>query len=212
MALIDVFASGPIETNAVVVGCATTRKAAIVDTPLGCTHLVLNFLEENHLTPQMILFTHSHWDHTADAALLKEKLKVPVYIHPEDAPNLEYPGTDGLPVPFPIQGVAADYFLEDGQKIELGKLEFQVIHTPGHTPGGVCFWMPEEKVVLSGDTLFCGTIGNLSFPTSSPEKMWASLAKLARLPKETRVIPGHGGETTIGAESWLTRAREKFGG
>ncbi len=86
----------------------------------------------------------------------------------------------------------------------------KVIHTPGHSPGGVCFYLPSEKILFSGDTLFRGTIGNLSLPTARPDLMWDSLKKLAALPPETKVYPGHGGPTTISAEKWIAHAKGKF--
>ncbi|HEX2580255.1 MAG TPA: MBL fold metallo-hydrolase, partial [Rhabdochlamydiaceae bacterium] len=166
--------------------------------------------KKDSLTPQMILLTHSHWDHIADVVKLKKLLQVPIYVHSEDAGNLEKPGADGLPLPFPIAATNPDKFLVDGQIIPLGDLKIEVISTPGHSPGGVCFWLRQQKILIAGDTLFKGTIGNISFPTSDPEEMWQSLKKLARLPPDTRVFPGHGPETTIQAESWIARAKERF--
>lgn len=212
MIIIKVFTSGPAETNTILIGCSATRQAAIVDAPLGSTRLLTQALKKDSLIPQMILLTHSHWDHLADAAELTKLLNIPIYVHTEDAGNLEKPGSDRLPLFFPIEGVKAEKFLTDGQIIPLGQLKIEVIHTPGHTPGSVCFWLRQEKILISGDTLFQGTIGNLSFPTARPALMWKSLKKLAQLPPETRVIPGHGPETTIGAESWIKHAQEKFEG
>jgi len=210
--IVKVFSTGPFETNTILIGCDETRFAAIVDTPLDSHDCLIQELERQELKPQMILLTHSHWDHLADAAKLKKSLGVPVYVHQEDKENLIHPGLDGLPLFFPIEGVHPDGFLSDQQVLSIGNLSLKVIHTPGHTPGGVCFWISKEKLLLSGDTLFKGTIGNLSFPTSRPALMWESLKKLAQLPPETRVLPGHGEETTIGAESWLADARHYFGG
>lgn len=212
MVIIKTFTSGPVETNTVLLGCSSTRQAAIFDVPLGSARLLTQAIEKNSLNPQMILLTHSHWDHLADAAELKKLLNIPIYVHAEDAGNLEKPGSDRLPLFFPIEGLKPEKFLTDGQIISLGKLKIEVIHTPGHTPGGVCFWLRQEKILISGDTLFQGTIGNLSFPTARPALMWESLKKLSQLPPETRVIPGHGPETTIQAESWIQHAKEKFEG
>jgi hydroxyacylglutathione hydrolase len=132
-------------------------------------------------------------------------------IHHLDTPNLQNPGSDGLPCWVMIEGVSPTLLLKEGMEIPLGKLKIQVIETPGHTPGGVCFYLPDHHLLFSGDTLFQGTIGNLSFPTARPELMWQSLSKLAKLPQETRVLPGHGPETTIGKEPWLERAETLFG-
>ncbi len=209
--IIKIFTSGPAATNSVLIGCSKTRQAAIVDVPFESTEILMKALEKDSLTLKMILLTHTHWDHFADIAKFKKLLNIPVYVHSEDAGNLEKPGSDGLPLFFPIEGIKAEKFLTDGQIIPLGDLKIQVICTPGHTPGAVCFWLSQEKILISGDTLFKGTIGNLSFPTARPALMWESLKKLAELPPETRVIPGHGPETTIGAELWIKNAKERFG-
>lgn len=206
------FPAGPIDTNTVIVGCLKTHKAVIIDVPAESASAILELLSLHHLQAEKILLTHSHWDHIGDMAVLKKKLDVPVHVHAEDAGNVREPGSDGLPLFFPIEGVQPDGFLQEGQEMSVGELEFQVIHTPGHTPGCVCFWFPQEKVLISGDTLFQGSIGRLDLPTARPKLMWDSLKKLAQLPATTKVIPGHGRETTIGAESWLSHAEQYFGG
>ena len=202
---LKIFCTGPAETNGILIGCSETKQAAVIDVPLEVTSHLLQAIQENSLVPLMILLTHSHWDHLADLAILKKALEIPVYVHAEDTGNVEEPGSDRLPLFFPIPGVKPDGDLIDGQIISLGKLQIHVLHTPGHTPGGVCFWIPQEKMVVTGDTLFKGAMGNLSFPTARPSLMGKSLKKLSKLPPETVVIPGHGPKTTIGAETWMTK-------
>jgi hydroxyacylglutathione hydrolase len=209
--LIQIFPSGPFSTNAYVVACSATKQAAIIDPAPDSADAIIHYLAENGLTPVKILLTHSHWDHIADVNLLKQRFHVPTYIHPLDVPNLEEPGSDLLPCWIPVQGTKPDGMLEEGSSVSIGELLFQVIHTPGHSPGSICFYDAKNHILLSGDTLFKGTIGNLSFPTSQPDLMWTSLAKLAKLPSQTNVYPGHGPKTTIGAESWLPYAQEMFG-
>jgi len=201
--IIKTFSCGPIETNGYLVECPKTHEAVIIDAPLGLAAQV-----KDQPKIKKIVITHSHWDHIADAAELKTVLHVPLYIHLNDEENLKKPGSDRLPLFFPIQGVKADGFLKEGQKFKIGTLEFEVIETPGHSPGGVCFWFPKEKVLFSGDTLFRGSMGRVDFPTSSEEDMWESLKKLGKLPPETKVYPGHGPATTIGAESWIKNTGE----
>jgi len=201
--IIEVFPSGPLETNCYLIGCQTLKRALVIDAPFKCSKDLLGRAKELDLHIDMLLLTHSHWDHMAEAALLKELYNIPVYVHREDAENVEDPGSDRLPLFFPIKGVKPDGFLSDGQHIAVGELSIEVIHTPGHTPGGVCFYIEKEHVLFSGDTLFRGSIGNLSFPTARPALMSKSLKRLAQLPAETVVYPGHGEPTTIGAE--LTR-------
>jgi glyoxylase-like metal-dependent hydrolase (beta-lactamase superfamily II) len=120
-----------------------------------------------------------------------------------DKENLINPGSDGLPFDLDIRGVQPDILLKDGDIFHLEEFYFQVIHTPGHSYGSSCFYFPDEVLLISGDTLFKGTYGNISFPTSEPNKIKSSLEKLAKLPKETTVWPGHGDPTTIGVENWL---------
>lgn len=209
--IIQVFPAGPYSTNAYVVACTNTRAAAVIDPAPNSFSAIHAFLTEQKFIPQKILLTHSHWDHIADITPLKEEYAIPVYIHSLDTPNLQRPGADNLPCSLAIPTVQPDVLLEEGMQIPVGKLMFQVIHTPGHSPGSVCFYEPQQLVLFSGDTLFKGTIGNLSFPTCQPSLMWPSLAKLAQLPPNTRVYPGHGRSTTIEAESkWLPYAKEMF--
>lgn len=209
--ILKTFPSGPFETNAYVVVCSKTNQAVIIDPAPDSFTSIVQFIEDEQLTPIALWLTHSHWDHIADAAPLIKKYHLPVYIHPLDAPNLTSPGADKLPCWIRIEGVTPTHLLKEGETLTVGDLTFIVIHTPGHTPGGVCFYSPKEKVLISGDTLFKGTIGNLSFPTSVPDQMWPSLAKLAKLPPDTSVYPGHGDPTMIGSEKWLGRAKEVFG-
>ena len=205
--ILEVYSSGPAETNTYLLGCPQTRRAVVIDVPFDSVDHLTQRAEALSLSIDLILLTHSHWDHTAEVALLKEKLGIPVYVHEEDAGNLEKPGSDGLPLYFPVKGVKPDGFLTDGQKLTVGELCIEVLHTPGHTPGGVCFYLAKEGVLISGDTLFRGTIGNLSFPTARPALMWISLKRLAKLPPQTIVYPGHGDTTTIGKESWIAHAK-----
>ena len=210
--LIEIFTSGPILTNCVLVACRRSKKAAVVDVPEGIGDTLVERIEELGLELQMILLTHSHWDHIADAAYLKKKMGAPLYVHELDQENVLKPGADHLPMMMGIDPVKPDHFLNDGDRLMLGDLILEVIHTPGHSPGGVCFYLEKQKTLLAGDTLFKGSIGRLDLPTGNPEAMWKSLEKLAKLPPDTRVISGHGDETTIGDESWLSNAKQYFGG
>ena len=209
--LMQIFPSGPFETNAIVLACSETRLAVIVDPSPGSAEPINAYLAKHQLNPIKILLTHSHWDHIADVAKLKVKWPIPVAIHPEDVPNLERPGSDGLPALVSVQGVKPDQLLADGDLETVGSLQLQVIHTPGHSPGSVCFYEPSQKILLTGDTLFKGSIGNLSFPTSTPDDMWPSLEKIKKLPLDTRIYPGHGPDTVLSKESWLNQAKSMFG-
>lgn len=208
--IIEVIPSGPFATNAYVVGCPETKEAAIIDPAPESAEKIDRILEKLNLAPKKILLTHSHWDHIADTPTIRSRYNIPIWVHEKDAPNLRELGADGLPVFSSMPSVEPDNFFQEGDEIPLGNFRFKVIHTPGHTPGGVCFYEKNEGVLFSGDTLFKGSIGNLSFPTSNPDDMWRSLDKLKDLPPETKVFPGHGETTTIKNESWLPEARRYF--
>jgi glyoxylase-like metal-dependent hydrolase (beta-lactamase superfamily II) len=208
--IINIFSCGPFNTNVLLIGCSRTKKAVVIDPAYQSAKVLLSAAKKEGLEIISIFLTHSHWDHIADISILKKELSLSVYVHDKDAKNLEQPGSDGLSLPFDFKGVKPDHLLHDGQKISVGDLIFEVIYTPGHTPGGVCFYIKKHNLLISGDTLFKGSIGNISFPTSEPKKMWESLKKLEKLPPETIVIPGHGEKTKIGKESWLPKAKEIF--
>jgi len=209
MAIIKVVSSGPLDTNGYFLGCDRTQRALFVDVPHGSFEQLVSNAEGFEV--EAILLTHSHWDHMGDLKALKDHFDVPVYVHRADRPNVVSPGADGLPTMIKIVGIEPEGSLEEGQIITVGALKIEVITTPGHTPGGVCFYLPNEKLLFSGDTLFQGSIGILSLPHSNAEAMWASLKKLAKLPPETVVYPGHRLPTTIGRESWLPLAKQRFG-
>jgi hydroxyacylglutathione hydrolase len=209
--IVQHFPSGPYQTNAYIVACKHTQQAAIIDPSPGSFSSLSEYIAALQLQPQLILLTHSHWDHIYDVAACKNAFNVPVWVHSLDRRNLEVPGSDGLPFSGSIEGVIPDHLLEEGERFSLGDLQFIVIHTPGHTPGGICIYNDMLKVLFSGDTLFRGTMGSLSLPTSQPELMWKSLEKLSQLPPETVVYPGHASRTTIGRESWLSDAKNIFG-
>lgn len=208
--IITVFPAGPIETNAYLLVCEETKKAWIIDAPLQVTDEIAAEIELEKFKLEKIILTHSHWDHIADIAEMKKRFPVPVLVHQNDAPNVEKPGSDGLPLYFEIEGVTPNEILLGGETLSLGNMEVHVIHTAGHSPGGICLHIPEQNTLISGDTLFRGSMGRVDLPTSDPDKMWDSLLLLSKLPADTKVYPGHGGSTTIGAESWMKDAKQRF--
>lgn len=206
------FPSGPLNTNAYLVGCPQTKEAVIIDPAPASFDALAAAIDQGEWKPVAIWLTHSHWDHIADVDKLKTHYQIPTLaVHSLDAPNLENPGSDRIPCWIQIPPVTPTHFIEEGDTLSVGNFQFHVIYTPGHTPGCVCFYCPETHTLFSGDTLFQGTIGNISFPTSRPHLMWSSLDKLAKLPSDTNVFPGHGPSTTIGKETWLSKAEELFG-
>ena len=149
-----------------------------------------------------ILNTHGHQDHVFDNARLQEQTRARIAIHAADAYRLD-PATRPASQLQPPQSVADDIIAE-GPLTYLRDIAMQAIHTPGHTEGSVCFYLPKEGLLFSGDLLFAGNVGRIDLPGGDPKQMEASLARVATLPPATRVFPGHGPATTIGDElNWL---------
>ncbi|MBP9841142.1 MAG: MBL fold metallo-hydrolase [Simkaniaceae bacterium] len=185
---------GPYGTQAIIVECPETKEAVAIDPGQGS----LSFFQSSSAHITRVLLTHSHWDHIADAHLLPW----PIYVHPLDKGNLEVPGSDRVPLPFPIKGAPYAGLLQEGDKIQVGNLILIVLHTPGHSPGSVCFYLEKEHILIAGDTLFKGSYGRIDLPTGNPRDMEISLKRLATLPGDVVVYPGHGEKTTIKNEAW----------
>lgn len=191
---------GAIGANCVVLW-EDPAAAWIVD-PGAEAESINAFLEEKGLTPALVLLTHGHFDHVgALDGLLARHPNLPVHIGPGDAPMIGHPQNAWPPdyeaVKKPASLVAD---LVDGAMLTSGGLTAQVIATPGHTPGGACFLFADQKLLLTGDTLFEGSCGRTDFPGGSRSQLNASLRRLAGLDPELTVVPGHGSITTIAHE------------
>lgn len=169
----------------------STDKAALIIDPSVFDKNLTDFFEENADKEKLILITHAHPDHISGAEELREKTGVKIGIGEFDAPLLKEPASSfNKKIMFD-----SDMLLKDGEEIALGDIVIKVIHTPGHTRGGVCYLM--GKTMFSGDTLFCETIGRTDLPTGSFKDMRESLEKLIKLDPSIKVCPGHGRSTTI---------------
>ncbi len=198
--IIKSFHTGPLAVNSYVVTDEKTRKTFIVD-PGGHNHNMVNYIKEDSLEVEYIILTHGHGDHLGGVPDLMEVFpaaKLVAGIHDKELladPNLNMSNmVQGYPV-----SLTADRFVEDGETLNVGDLELRFLHTPGHTPGGICILV--ENFLFSGDTLFEQSIGRTDFPGSSYQAIVKAIReKLFVLPEETTVLPGHMGSTTIGFE------------
>ncbi len=206
--IIKIFVCGPIENNTFVIVCKKTKKALVIDPAFGSGNKVEKYINENKYILEKILLTHAHWDHITDVKLLKEEFSCPIYMHKLESDLLKNPQKPYFFSSITIPDLKPDILLEGDEKIELGDLEILVIHTPGHTPGSVCYYVEKEKVLFSGDTLFKGSFGRVDFPYSNPQDMIESLKTLSNLPKDVKVYPGHGSDTTIGKENWINNPQK----
>lgn len=194
---------GPLQANCYVLACPENAEAAIVD-PGGDADLITEHIRSNGLHPRCIINTHAHPDHTDANAALKARYRIPIWMHRDEAAMLSHAGplmkTIGLsfePSPPP------DRLLEDGDMLAVGALRFRVIHTPGHSPGGICLLCEgcAPPLLISGDTVFAGSVGRTDFPGGSHDALMASIRnRILPLPDDTVILPGHGPGTTLGRE------------
>ncbi len=196
---------GPLQTNCYILGCEETMQAAVIDPSWNGRSIVATARDEKGYNISHILLTHAHFDHVGGLAELKEETDAPIYIHPEAAPMLEQATMSaaffGITLPSPP---APDVMLTEGEIIEVGNLKLEVLYTPGHAPGHVCFYCKEHNVIFDGDVLFQQSIGRTDLPGGDHELLLKSIHdKLLVLPDDTAVLNGHGPTTTIGQEKAL---------
>lgn len=198
--------TGSYQVNTYLVYCAETREGAIID-PGGDTEKILRIVRDNNITIRYILNTHGHADHILANRELKSSLQVPVAMHAADAAFFSRPDIreiSGRELGLTAPG-NADIELHDGDRLHVGAMEILVIHTPGHTPGSVCFLV--DGNLFTGDTLFVGDVGRTDLTGGSLDTLLQSIReKIIVLPGETTVWPGHNyGETPTSTLAWEMR-------
>ncbi len=192
----------PLQQNCSILECQQTGRAAVVD-PGGDADRIAEVLEELKLQCEKILVTHAHADHAGGVAALLDRFEVPVEgPHAGDLQLVRGLGMQGRMTG--VSGAAPfepDRWLEDGDTVQFGEVQLEVLHCPGHTPGHVAFFSPENRVVLAGDLVFQGSIGRTDFPGGSHETLMESIAQqIIPLGDDVVIVPGHGPPTTIEQE------------
>ncbi len=197
--ILETVSVGPMQVNCYIIAAKANAKAILID-PGEEEAKIRGALKRHGLDPAFIVNTHGHWDHIG----CDERFGVPVYIHGEDAPLLKDPErnlSSFFDVPFRMKSEVK--VLADGETVALDDLKLQVIHLPGHTPGGIALFLksPQGCVLFSGDSLFRHSVGRSDFPGADGRLLIESIrARLLTLPDDTAVYPGHGPASTIGEE------------
>jgi glyoxylase-like metal-dependent hydrolase (beta-lactamase superfamily II) len=200
--IIETFPVGPLQCNCTIIGSEQTGEAIVID-PGDEVASVVDRLERRRLAARLIVATHGHIDHVGGFKELKEATRAPVLLHEADLFLYEALGMQAslLRIPTPL-ATEIDGHLEDGDELGAGDVKLMVMHTPGHTPGSICFHSQSgDRRLFAGDTLFLGSIGRTDLWGGSYEEILESLrSRIVTLPEETVVVPGHGPLTTIGHE------------
>ncbi len=191
------FTGGIAETNGWMV--EAPEGVLLVDAPEG----VADWLEASGVRPAALLLTHQHFDHVMDAARVKAKFGCPIYAHAAYSKGLTLEDLISMAMgaPLKVPAFEVDHVLAGMEQVSVGGVDFAVKHVPGHSPDSIGFYWAEQGLLFGGDILFAGSIGRTDFPGGSMKMLLAGIKeKILPLPDETRVLPGHGPETTVGEE------------
>lgn len=189
---------GIASTNCFLVIDDATKNCVLFDAPDHTVDPVLDFVEKEKLDLIGLWLTHGHFDHLADHKVVSDRFpKIKKLIHPLDERKLTHPGSAMFQLPFVIPPGKADELIADGQQLQLGNLKVEVMHTPGHSPGHVCFYFPNDSLLIGGDLIIAGSIGRTDLPDGSYEELSDSIRRVMKLPPETRLLGGHGEPTTL---------------
>ncbi|MEI6519138.1 MAG: MBL fold metallo-hydrolase [bacterium] len=195
----------PLEVNCYLIADCEAGEAIIVDAPQQVAKLMQAKAEEWGVKVTEIVLTHGHWDHTMGIIEMKDTFGAPISAHCGDLEMLEHPSTAPFNMPFTLTPCTPGIFYTEGDTIKVGNQLLTVLNTTGHTPGCICLYNQEHGVLITGDTLFAGTYGRTDFPGGDDRQMLASLRRLAALPADTKIYPGHGPDTVLSREKWLDR-------
>jgi len=197
--MLEILTVGELMTNCFILGDEKTKQAVVID-PGGDFEIIEAHLMKLKLKTKYIILTHGHVDHIGALSQLKEATEAEILVHSKDSAML-YDPNQNLSIFSGDQTIAikADRLLEEGEIIQCGEIKLEVLHTPGHTPGGIS--LLTDKMIFTGDALFCGSIGRTDFPGSSYQELINSIKdKLLRKEDDFIIYPGHGPSSTIGQE------------
>lgn len=197
----EILAVGPLQCNCSIFGDEASGDAFVID-PGDDIADIERVLADHKLRVAKILFTHAHLDHIGQAGKLKRSTGAPTYLHPLEKRQLAALDAQalwmGMPTP---EGVEIDHWMNEGDVLELGGVEFRVRFTPGHSPGSVSFWIPSRKQIVGGDVLFRESVGRTDFPGGDQATLFQTIRdEFLTLDDDVEVVPGHGPVTTIGHE------------
>jgi len=201
--LIKKFVVGPLQENCYIVGDKKTKQAIVID-PGDEPDRIIGEIKDNGLEVGAVILTHAHFDHIGAAGDIKRATGAKILMHKDDTEAYSLAKEQAAFWGYSVEDLPQiDRFIDEGEELKAGNLGFKVMHTPGHSQGGICLY--GEGVVFTGDTIFQGSVGRTDFPGGSMEELRKSFSRLIALPEDTKVFSGHGPETTIGREK-----RENF--
>jgi glyoxylase-like metal-dependent hydrolase (beta-lactamase superfamily II) len=193
---------GIAETNCYLIADETTSKAVLFDAPNDTTAPLLDEAKRRGWDVIGLWLTHGHFDHVADHAVVTARFpKAKVLIHRLDEPKLLTPASQMFDLPLEIPMRKADGYVEDGQELHIGNLTARVLHTPGHSPGHVMYYFPEQGVLVGGDLIIMGSVGRTDLPDSNYRDLQASIRQVMALPPATQLLPGHGPSSRLADEA-----------
>ena len=191
---------GPVQTNCFFIINEDTKELLIID-PADRAQGIIDWIQSEGLKPVAILLTHGHFDHIMAVEGLRKEYQIPMYASKDEVEVLANPQLNVSTMMGAYVSMKADELFADGDVLELAGMKLKVISTPGHTIGSVCFYIEEEKMLISGDTLFEASVGRTDFPTGSSRQLIHSIkTRLFILPEDVNVFPGHGEVTSIAYE------------